>query len=131
MEQVNAAAKCRPVEHEDRETINAWYAMRGFHPIGEHLFPDVGYIVPGIGAGFIYQTDSSLCFIEGYISNPTSTKAERKEAFDAITVSLIHAAKDHGFTSMLAYTKHEEIAKRCDRFQFQRQGDYTLYRRSL
>lgn len=131
MDQLNPQAKCRPVEIEDREVINFWYGLRGMNWLHEHLFPDVGYIVPGIGAGFIYQTDSSLCFIEGYISNPKSTKEERKEAFDAITISLIHAAKDHGFQTMLAYTHHEEIAKRCERFQFQRKGDYALYKREL
>lgn len=131
MEHLKEAAKCRPVEVEDRDTINAWYAMRGLPELHEHLFPDVGYIVPGVGAGFIYQTDSSLCFIEGYISNPSSTKAQRKESFDHITNALIRAAKEHGFRSILAYTQNEEIAKRCERFQFQRKGDYTLYARGI
>lgn len=131
MEQRKEAVNCRPVEQADRREINAWYAMRGMPSLEECLFPDVGYIVPGIGAGFIYQTDSSLCFIEGYISSPKTTKEERKDAFDYITNALIRAAKEHGFRSILAYTQNSEIAKRCKRFQFEHKGDYSLYVRGV
>lgn len=123
--------KCRPVERTDHEKINSWNNARCLPFIAEHMFPDVGYVVDDIAAGFLYQTDSSLCFIDGYISNPASDKAERKEAFDLITDNIIRAAKDHGFLSILAYTQHPEIMKRCVRYHFTPKGVYSLFTREL
>jgi len=107
--------------------INSWYCQRGMETLSKHLFPDVGFIVRGVGAGFIYQTDSSLCFLDGYISNPESTKEHRKDSFDKITHALILTAKDHGFRSILAYTQNPEISKRCERFGFGLRGTYNLF----
>lgn len=112
---------------ENIPEINAWYCLRGMEPLNKHLFPDVGFIVSGVCAGFIYQTDSALCFLDGYVSNPDTTKEQRKEAFDKITTALILTAKDHGFTSILAYIKNPEIAKRCERFGFGLRGTYNLF----
>lgn len=121
----------RRVTKDDIQTINSWYAIRGMQTLGEHLFPDIGFIVDNVGAGFIYQTDSSLCFLDGYVSNPGSTKDQRKTAFDSISNALILTAKAHGFSQILAYTKNSEIRKRCERFQFMLRGDYTLYCKEL
>lgn len=131
LDQPRELPKCRPVTPKDYDVINAWYRGHHMPPLCEHLFPDVGYVVDGIGAGFIYQTDSSLCFIEGYISNPDSGKDDRKEAFDQITNCLIRVAKDFGFKAVLAYTQHPEIAKRCERFHFQYKGTYNLFLKGL
>lgn len=123
--------KCRPVEIKDHNTINLWQNAHGLARLEEHLFPSVGYIVENVAAGFLYQTDSSLCFIDGYISNPASDKAERREAFDQITDNVIRTARDHGFRNILAYTQHPEIMKRCVRYQFAPKGVYSLYSREL
>lgn len=119
--------KCRPFDEVDMEEVNGWYCSRGMRPLSYHMFPDVGYIVPGIGAGFLYQTDSSLCFIDGYISSPVSTREERREAFDLITNAIIRTAKDHGFQQILAYTRNHGVKERCERFHFQLRGQYDLY----
>ena len=87
--------------------INSWYGLRAMPSVPENLFPDIGFIVPGIGCGFLYKTDSALCFLDGYMANPNTTKEERKDAFYAITRYLMRDAKDHGFTQILAYTKHQ------------------------
>lgn len=112
---------------KDIPTINAWYQARKLPPLHPELYPDIGYIVENVAAGFIYQTDSVLCFIEGYIANPQTSKEERKAAFDEITTALIRTAKDHGFKSILAYSQLEEIRKRCERYDFKFKGHYALY----
>jgi hypothetical protein len=117
----------RRVIKEDYPTINKWYLARGMMPLSEHLYPDIGFIVENIGAGFLYQTDSALCFIDGYISSPSSDKEERRVAFDKITTAIVRTAKDHGFRSILAYTKNQGVKGMCDRFNFQFKGEYTLY----
>lgn len=112
---------------EDIAQVNSWYRARAMPTVSEHLFPDIGMIVDGIGAGFIYQTDSSMCFLDGYISNPETTREERAEAFDKISHALILTAKEYGFSQILAYTKNSEIRKRCERFGFTARGEHTLY----
>lgn len=111
--------------------INSWYVARKMASLNDNLFPDIGYLVHGVGAGFIYQTDSALCFIDGYISHPLTNKEERKAAFDEITKALIMVAKEHGFDQILAYTKNPEIKRRCERFQFNLKGTYDLYVRGV
>lgn len=112
---------------EDIPTVNAWYLSRGMFPLNEHMFPDVGFIVENVGAGFLYQTDSSLCFMDGYISSPATTRDERAAAFEKISQALIRTAKDHGFKEILAYTKNPGVKKMCDRFTFELKGQYDLY----
>lgn len=124
-------AKIVRFSKKDIPEVNSWYVARGISPINENLFPDIGFICHGVGAGFIYQTDSALCFIDGYIAHPMTTKEDRKEAFDDITNALIRTAKDHGFDQILAYTKNPEIKKRCEKFSFKLKGTYDLYVRGV
>jgi hypothetical protein len=124
-------AKCRKFESKDLSIINCWYRERGSAQLTEDAIPSLGFIVDDIGAGFIYQTDSCLCFIEGYVANPATSKEDRKEAFDIITANLIMAAKEAGYTKILAFTEHPEIKKRCLRYDFKHKGVYDLYVREV
>ena len=121
----------RRVIEADLPVIDKWYLSRGMLPPEKHLYPEIGFIVDNVGAGFIYQTDSALCFFDGYISSPASTKDERKEAFDKITLALVRTAKDHGFRQILAYTKNPGTKRMCDRFNFELKGEYSLYVRGI
>lgn len=132
MEQLNPLAnKCRKYSISDIKTLNEWYAAHRLDVPEEDMFPEIGYLVPEIGCGFIYQTDSSLCFIDGYISNPESTGDERRDAFDIITQNLLIAAKEAGFRAILAYTENMQIKKRCERYDFNKKGTYDLYVRGI
>lgn len=121
----------RRVIESDFGVINKWFGLRGEPNIPKGYFPDVGFIAENVGAGFLYQTDSTLCFIDGYISNPASTKAEREDAFEWITRSLLLTAKEHKFTMVLAYSQNPAVKKWCDKFNFELKGEYRLYAREV
>lgn len=119
--------ECKRFTIEDIPQINAWNAMRFMPKIDEWFFPKIGFVVDNIAAGFIYQTDSVLCFIDGYVSNPDSNRLDRKAAFDLITNNLLIIAKEFGFKSVLAYTQHPAIKERCEKYDFNLKGRYDLY----
>jgi hypothetical protein len=117
----------RLFEEKDIETINGWYRARQQPELNKYLFPDTGFFIENVAVGFLYRTDSCLCFLDGYVCSPSSTKEQRAAAFEKITHMLIRVAKDQGYTRILAYTKSPGIKKIAERFQFSLKGDYTLF----
>lgn len=123
--------RSKAVEQKHFPQISHWYRDRDMSIPHPKFFPETGFVVENIAAGFIYKTDSKICLLDGYISNPKTTKEDRKKALDIITSDLIIYAKESGFLSILAYTKNESIRKRCGKFLFLDKGDYTLHVREL
>lgn len=116
---------------EDLREVNRWYAMQEL-PVLEHEdMPAIGYIVPGVCAGFLYQTDSSMCMIDGYIANPEARGEKRKNALDAVTYLLITTAQDLNYKAIMAYTKTAAVSARCERYEFQPKGEYKLFVRRM
>src|SRR5712692_7696099 len=60
----------RRYESSDLAEMNEWYARRGMAPMDPAHLPTIGYIEPGVAAGFMYVTDSKLVFLENYVANP-------------------------------------------------------------
>lgn len=116
---------------EDLAQVNRWHALHEMPVIGYDDLPEIGFIVPGVCAGFLYQTDSSVCMLDGYISNPESEKNARKDALDAITFLLITTAKDLMFTTIMAFTKNQSVMGRCERYEFTKKGEYNLFVRRI
>lgn len=112
---------------EDFDQINEWYALRQMAPMRRDIIPKVGYIVDGVAAGFLYQTDSSMCLLDGFIANPLAEKHERAEALDKITDALISDADRLDFFSIVAMTKNEAIRERCRKYHFSPKGEYHVY----
>ena len=83
--------------------INGWALERGLEIAPESIVPKIGWVslikeIP-VAAVFVYQTDSSICFIENLISSKQSSKEDRLEAirelFDA--PKLDHRTKGKSF----------------------------------
>lgn len=96
-----------------------------------HTLPKVGFISPGVAAGFLYQTDSCVAIIDGYISNPVLNRADRDEALDEVTQALLNKAKELGFTHVKCETKLTSIGARAERHGFVPLGTFTYYVRVL
>jgi hypothetical protein len=116
---------------EDLKALNRWEAMCEKNITPHHGIPKIGFIVPDVCAGFLYQTDSSICLFDGFIANPEARGEKRKAGLDAVTDALIISAKDLGFKSILAFTQNERIERRCERYEFQLIGAFNLYVRGL
>lgn len=92
-------------ERSDLDEINSWYRERSCDQQSHGDLPDIGYIVHGVAAGFLYKTDSNKCMIESMITNPAASKKDRHDALDAITVEILSHAKLCGFKQIFGLTK--------------------------
>lgn len=115
----------------DYEVISEWYRDRGLPAPAESSLPTVGYIVPGTAAGFLTTTDSDICFLDGYISNPKSDHVERDYALDEITDQLLAVASEMGFKNVLVLTRNPSIEERARYWGFSLIGVHKLMHREI
>ena len=97
--------------------MRSWFQARNEDLVPEAL-PEWGFIVPGIGAGFIYKTDSSVAFFENLVAAPGLSKEERGHLIDAITTAVIQKAEELGFKVLMGYTMLDPVVKRSEKFGF-------------
>lgn len=103
--------KSRKYNDEDFEAIDSWYKSRG-SKASKDLLPKIGFIVPGVAAGFLMQTDTGCCILEPFIANRYTDKAERHSALDAIMRDLIYEAKTLGFSRIFGFSSNEPMIAR-------------------
>lgn len=117
----------RRYEPGDLEEMNRWYAARALALVTAGQLPTVGFIVPGVAAGFLYRTDSSLGFLDGFISNPEAPAHRR-----AAALLEIGACLEQAFTGkhLLVYTAHNGIARWSREHDFAARGSHTLFVKS-
>ncbi len=87
-----------------------WYTSRGIQPMKDFI-PKIGFVVPGVAAGFLLSTDTKCCVFEPFITNPKANKQDRKHALDLIMEHLINEAKNLGFTRIFGFTNNPRMAE--------------------
>jgi hypothetical protein len=97
----------RYFEEKDYDTLIDWWKFWRFTPPSLENLPTSGVIVNKDGidtcAGFIYFTNSKMCWIEFIVSNPSvKQKEDRREAIIKVIDILCSIAKNNGYE--LAYT---------------------------
>lgn len=120
----------RRVQGIDMLEISQWYRDRDLQSPSSTL-PKIGYIVPGLAAGFLYQTDSDFILLDGFITNPLTDKGERDIALDAITGALLEDAEMLKVKSIVVFTKHPAIEDRAKHWGFSLRGSYMFLSREL
>jgi hypothetical protein len=99
----------RAFMHEDFEQITSWRVSRDAEAIDRDLFPPIGFIEPGIAAGFINFTQTKVAFIENIVSNPYADQGIREKAILQILETLENLAYDRGNKWIVAVTNHPRI----------------------
>lgn len=102
----------RPYEPKDFETIKEW-GKEWDADYNEDQFPQVGFIVDGVAAYFLYQTDSSVCFLENMVSKRYVNQGLKNEALELISAAILKKAKEEGFKVAYACTNIYSVAKRA------------------
>jgi hypothetical protein len=118
----------RPFELSDLAELNSWYRARGDQPISIELLPPTGFIEPGVAAGFLYLTNSSLALIEGFVSNPAASSEARHQALSAITAAILDLAETRS-ASVVAFIADESIKARAVKAGLKHIQDYGLFRK--
>jgi hypothetical protein len=113
----------------DLPEINAWYAARGLPEVPSHALPEIGFLVPGIAAAFLYRTDSSIAFMDGAVTCPTAPLRERFAAIHGIGEALVEKAHALGIGKLLIFTQRHGMASAMKRIGFQDGGTYGLLSR--
>ena len=92
-------------------------------PMG--MIPDTGFIYPGVAAGFVYTTNTQVAIIEGYYTNPQSTKEERDTALNEITEALLRKITLLGVKYVKCDSCIPAVIERAKRFGFKDVGTFT------
>ncbi|QQU04264.1 hypothetical protein [Myroides odoratus] len=99
----------RVLKEEDYLELVSWWTWWRFPSPLQELLPNNGTCRImlskegiNISAGFIYHTNSKMCWIEFVVSNPDYRESDRKEALLALINELGEIAKSQGYK--VAYT---------------------------
>lgn len=107
----------RLVEKSDMAEMAKWWESRGKNAeFPSHCFSDLGFIVPGEAAVFLYTTNSKLAFIENLQANPDVPRDRRNDALNAVISAAFIEAKARRFTHLLATTKLSAVCERAKMF---------------
>lgn len=119
-------------DHEKHfKMIEKMWAEWGEDAIPPSLLPKVGYVVPGVCAGFLYQTDSGVALLEGLISAKSADKKMRNECLDAVINELCHDARMRGFRVIHACSSIWPVTERAARhgFTVRTEKFFSMFRR--
>lgn len=94
---------------KDYNTIMKWWLDHDQIPCAVNLLPNIGFIVDELVVGFLYQTDSSVCFIECVVSDKNSDKEKRQKALIELGNMLIDTAKEMKFKKAYFHSRHPSI----------------------
>lgn len=122
----------RQYTEQDIEDINHWYNLRGELRLPRDLFPEFGFVEPGVAAVFLYRTDAGFAFLENLITNPDAGLYPRIEAVKRVIDAGIEKAKALGVPRVLFLTEKSSVEaymKRTFGFEFRKR--YNLYQKEL
>jgi hypothetical protein len=111
---------------EDLGSLTEWYAARDRRPVAAEDFPQIGFIEPGVAAGFLFRTDSSIAFADLFISNPKASTLTSARAVYAIMERLAVEAEACGFKYVAGLVSAPGTKKLCERQGFEKAGVYEM-----
>lgn len=97
----------------DYNEISAWYLKRNMTPVRQDFLPKVGFIVDGVAAGFLIQTDANIAILEPFISNKDAKSHERHAALDAIMEILVNTAEEMGCHGIFGFSTSLPMIRRA------------------
>ena len=105
--------KARRYSPADFDQISQW-AKDGYETSYEaDQFPEIGFIVDGYAAYFLYQTDSKICFCENLISNRFADEFGRRKAVTLVIDAVLAEAQRLGFKIAYATTGNSSVILRA------------------
>ena len=101
---------------DDRPVVEAWVKEFDQNWTLDNV-PGLGWVVGDefgdIAAGWLVQTDSKFAVLEGFCVNKHAPGLARHEALNLLVDQTEAAAKELGFTRILAYLQHDGLLKRA------------------
>lgn len=91
--------------YEDYGTLKMFYERRNLPCPPFCDLPEVGVIVEGCAALFLYRTDGGVALIDGVITDPKAPEHIRRNALRQGIATLTHKAKRFGAKKVLGFTQ--------------------------
>lgn len=88
--------------------LSGWWEKWGWGTVSQpplYVLPKTGYISNDVAAGFLYLTNSSLCWLEWVVVNPEADKISRNESIDEVIKFCIAVAKESNSSSIFSSTR--------------------------
>lgn len=112
----------RRFQPEDHAEICEWWKHYDWQPVQIELLPNIGFVIEHDGvnivAGWLYQTDSKIGWIEWIISNPKAPHREKTVAIDLLLKAIIDAAHIVGMKAIFGSLKHKGLMRKYEGFGF-------------
>lgn len=105
-------------EHSDYPLLVEWWKSHKWPSVPQECLPQIGFIVNDLCAGFLYQTDSSICIMEWIIADKKSDLVKRRESLDILIATLSNEAKNLGFKHIFTSTPHTSLISRYKKLGF-------------
>lgn len=107
----------RRIRAEDYDMLASWWAAQKFPVIPWEALPQIGVLIGDenepLAAGWLYQTDSCIAWIEWVVANPKPQDRKlRSLAIDAVISALTTQAKEIGAKMIFTSNKHARLGKR-------------------
>jgi hypothetical protein len=109
----------RIAKHSDYKTLKEWWSFWRFPAPSQESLPSFGKdsfngIIASknnkdIASGFLYETNSNMCWIEFIVTNPKTTSEERNEAILKVLEELSLSAKELGFSIVFSSIKNQNL----------------------
>lgn len=109
---------CRYFTALDYPMISTWWAARQWPSLPIEMLPKNGFVVDNYCAGFLYSTDSQICWMEFLVSNPATDSKARNEAMNLLIATLLGRAKDLGFSIIFTSVIDEKLKNRYQTHDF-------------
>lgn len=116
---------------EDLVEVNNWLRARGELNLDQDLVPPQGFIEPGVACGFMITTNTSVAFLEHFVSNKDAKKEERAKALDEIAARLIKAGESSGIRVFMALSSHPNIINLCQKHNLKELTDLRTFGRKI
>lgn len=121
----------RLIERTDYFDLVSWYSGHNLPaPSPESLSP-TGFILPNMVACFLYETPSSICFIEGLVSSPTLDKALKDQAVIDLIEHVTAWARHRGYKQIYGFSQHDKIANRFQSLGYSLQPGFIGFSKEL
>lgn len=120
----------RRYELTDYAEMASWYEARGEGVPAPQFLPRVGLLEPGVAAGFLTATDTAVCWIGDFVSNPTAPGMARGRALAAIARGLLEEAKTLGYESAILMSREPGILRQAQRMAFRPLGEFAMMYRA-
>lgn len=110
----------RPEKHYN--LVTEWWQRQNFAVVPLSHLPQVGIVVfvneKPTAAGWLYQTDSSICWLEWIVANPEIRGEERKAALSYLINEVKRAASQMDFKTIFMSVQNASLMSRLESHGF-------------